>query len=92
MPRLLTVPHPRAVGSYGPEQLAWARDGSGCTRSAPMTTGTGRPLVACVALQHDDQGDLVFSTVQLGTARQSGKSWSLREIVHVAPRAGGPVG
>jgi hypothetical protein len=37
-------------------------------------------LLSCVALQHDDQGDLVFSTVQLGTARQSGKSWSLREI------------
>lgn len=87
-PRLMTVPHPRAVGSLGDEFVAWAEG------------RTGRPLrwwqrvVAVRLLEVDDQGRLVWETAVLSTARQVGKSWLLRELclwrIHQGDRFGEP--
>jgi hypothetical protein len=72
-PRLMTPPHPRAVGSYGAELAAYALE------------RTGRPLrwwqqlVAGRALEHDDAGLLCWDAVDPTVARQVGKSYLMRE-------------
>lgn len=73
-PRLMTVPHPRAVGSWGGEFSRWAeaRDGR------PLRWW--QQLAAARLLEHDDQGLLVWDTALLSVARQLGKSWLLREL------------
>ena len=81
-PRLMTVPHPRAVGSLGAEFVRWAE------------RRTGRPLrwwqrlVAVRLLEVDKDGRLVWETAVLSMARQLGKSWLLRELVSVADPSG----
>lgn len=87
-PRLMTVPHPKAVGSLGPEFVAWAE------------ARTGRPLrwwqrlVATRLLETDADGRLVWETLVLTLARQLGKSWLLRELclwrIHQGERFGEP--
>lgn len=73
-PRLMTVPHPDAVGSLGDAFAAWAAE------------RTGRPLrwwqqlVAARLLEHDRDLRLVWSAMILSLARQLGKSWLLREL------------
>jgi hypothetical protein len=73
-PRYMTIPHPRAVGSLGPEFIRWAEE------------RTGRPLrwwqrlVATRLLEIDAEGLLVWETAVLSMARQLGKSWLLREL------------
>jgi len=75
-PRLMTVPHPRAVGSLGPELVAFAEKRRG-----------GRPLwwwqqlAATRLLEVDAQGELVWRVGILTIARQIGKSWLLRELL-----------
>jgi len=87
-PRLMTVPHPRAVGSLGAEFTAWAE-----TRSGKELRWWQR-LVATRALEVDDQEQLVWETVVLSMARQLGKSWLLRELlfwrIHQGERFGEP--
>jgi hypothetical protein len=87
-PRLMTVPHERAVGSLGPEFIGWAEE------------RTGRPLrwwqrlVATRLLEVDDEERLVWETLVMSMARQLGKSWLLRELclwrIHQEPRFGEP--
>jgi len=87
-PRLMTPPHPDAVGSYGDDFC-----GSAGYRS-------GRPLrwwqrlVAVRLLEHDGAGRLVWDCLLLTLARQLGKSWLLRELfwwrMHQGARFGEP--
>ena len=73
-PRLMTLPHPDAVGSYGAEV------------DRQFTRRTGRELrwwqrlVNARVLEHDARGRLVWVKVLLSTARQVGKSTDLREL------------
>jgi len=87
-PRLMSVPHRRAVGSLGPEFIRWAEE------------RTGRPLrwwqklVATRLLEVDAEGRLVWEAMVLTMSRQLGKSWLLRELclwrIHQGKRFGEP--
>ena len=72
-PRLMTPPHPAAVGSYGPE----------LERAAQQRTGLAlrwwQRLAAARMLEHDADGQLVWDACDLTVARQVGKSHLLRE-------------
>jgi hypothetical protein len=87
-PRLMTVPHPRAVRSLGPEFIRWAEQRTG------RELRWWQRLVATRALEVDDQEQLVWETVVLTMARQLGKSWLLRELlfwrIHQGERFGEP--
>jgi hypothetical protein len=87
-PRLMTVPHPRAVGSLGPEFVAWAEDRAG----QPLRWW--QRLAATRILEVDAQGRLVWETAIVSTARQVGKSYLLREVclwrIHQGKRFGEP--
>jgi hypothetical protein len=73
-PRLMTLPHRDAVGSYGAEV------------ARQFLRRTGQPLrwwqrlVLARVLEHDAQGRLVWVKVLESTARQVGKSTGLREL------------
>lgn len=73
-PRYMSAPHPRAVGTLGPEFCQWAAE------------RTGKPLrwwqrlVAYRLLEVDATGALVWESLILSMARQLGKSWLLREL------------
>ena len=75
-PRLMSAPHPAAVGSYGADVAAFA-----ATRGA-----MGEPLRwwqrlwLARLLEHDDTGALVWREALVSLARQLGKSWVLREL------------
>ena len=88
-PRLMTVPHPRAVDSLGPEFEWWVR-----TRTGRRLRWWQR-LVACAAARgRRPSGRLVWETLLLSMARQLGKSWLLRELLmwrlHQGDRFGEP--
>ena len=87
-PRLMTVPHPGAVGSLGPEFIAWARGAVGARLR------WWQRLVATRLLEDDAQGRLVWETMVLSMARQLGKTWLLRELllwrIHQGERFGEP--
>ena len=87
-PRLMTVPHPRAVGSLGDEFAAYAE-----TRAAGELRWWQR-LVAARLLEVDADGRLVWEAAIVTTARQVGKSWLLRELcmwrIHQSERFGEP--
>jgi hypothetical protein len=74
-PRLMTAPHPAAVGSVGGEVIDAA------------AARTGRPfrwwqrLVTTRLLEVDADGRLVWASAILTMARQCGKSWWLRELL-----------
>lgn len=85
-PRLMTGPHPRAVGSLGADLVA----------ETQARTGT-RPrwwqeLVLTRLLETDASGALVWLVLLLTTARQVGKSWLLGDLnmwrIHQAARFG----
>ena len=80
LPRVMTPPHPLATGSYGPELLEWARPRFGMHPKRTDSHRYWQSLLMCAALQHDAAGNLLFRNVILGTARQCGKSWGLREL------------
>jgi hypothetical protein len=73
-PRLMTVPHPFAVGSLGDEFC----------RSSTARTGKvlrwWQRLVAVRLLEVDAAGRLIWDSLVLTLSRQLGKSWLLREI------------
>ena len=87
-PRLMSVPHRRAVGSLGPEFVAWAE-----ARSERRLRWWQR-LAATRMLEVDDQERLVWETMLLSMPRQLGKSWLLRELclwrIHQGGRFGEP--
>jgi len=72
-PRLMSGPHPAAVGSYGAE-------------AAELAAGHGvvlrwwQRLALARLLEHDDAGALVWIDALVTTARQVGKSWLLRAL------------
>ena len=74
-PRLMTVPHPRAVGSLGPVFVEWAEAREG----QPLRWW--QRLVATRLLEVDSDGRLVWDALILSMARQLGKSWLLRELL-----------
>lgn len=88
-PRLMTVPHPRAVASLGDEFVKFSEAHS----DRPRLRWWQR-LAATRMLEVDDQGELVWETVVLSMARQLGKSWLLRELllwrIHQGDRFGEP--
>lgn len=74
-PRLMTLPHPRAVGSYGAEVDAQYRQ-----RNRRDLRWFQR-LVNRRVLEHDEDGRLVWLIYLLTMARQLGKSTDLRELM-----------
>lgn len=70
-PRLMTVPHPRAVGSYGAQVEAFALD----RRKRPAHWW--QRLLFRRLLEHDVDGALVWDLALLTLARQLGKTWAL---------------
>lgn len=74
-PRLMTVPHARAVGSLGPDFIAWAERRSG------HRLRWWQRLTATRLLEVDADERLVWETLVLSMARQLGKSWLLRELL-----------
>ena len=70
----MTAPHPRAVGSYGPEFSAWSEARSG----RPLRWW--QRLAATRLLEHDAAGLLVWLVVLLTTSRQVGKSVLLGDL------------
>jgi hypothetical protein len=90
-PRLASGRHPRAVGTYGPEVLAWASE----RRLHPKRSSVRRwwqRAVAYRALEYDHAGDLCWGTVMVSGPRQTGKSWLERDVcawrIHQAERWG----
>jgi hypothetical protein len=71
-PRLMTGPHPAAVGSLGAEAIGWLREEVGLRLRWFQELGLVR------ALEHDRDGRLVWLEYLLSTARQVGKSVELR--------------
>ena len=84
----MTVPHPDAAGSLGPDFIAWAQDRTGAELR------WWQQLVATRLLEVDQAGRLVWESAIVTTARQVGKSWLLRELcmwrIHQAGRFGEP--
>lgn len=91
MPRLMTGPHPAAVGSYGREAAAWAEARQLHPRVSAGTRWWQR-LALCRALEHDSAGALVWPVVIVSAPRQAGKSWLERIVcgwrMHQAARFG----
>jgi len=87
-PRLMTGPHPDAVGSYGPDLEAWSRARTG------VRLRWWQSLAARRLLEYAADGSLVWPWWIITTARQVGKSWLLRELllwrIHQAERFGEP--
>jgi hypothetical protein len=73
-PRLMTVPHPRAVASLGAEVAVWARERRG------RAWRWWQHLAAARLLEIDAQGALVWETMLLTIARQVGKTWLLHDL------------
>lgn len=67
----MSVPHPRAVGSYGHHLEAWSRFHRGRPMRWWQRLG-GRRL-----LEHDADGRLLWELAVLTLARQVGKTWFL---------------
>jgi hypothetical protein len=71
-PLAMSPPHPRAVGSYGPTAIEWARTEMG------VTYRWWQALAICRQLEHDAAGDLVWREVVETGPRRIGKSVRLR--------------
>lgn len=74
-PRLMTVPHPRAVGSLGVEFEEWVRGRTG------RRLRWHQRLIVRRLLEVDVDGRLVWDAAILSMARQQGKSWLLAELM-----------
>src|SRR4029077_18028159 len=72
-PRLMTGPHPRAVGSYGLDLEELSRERGTVLR-------WWQRLALRRILEHDAAGDLVWPEWIVSAARQSGKSILVREL------------
>lgn len=73
-PRLISPPHPDAVGSYGPECIALTESSRMQPRRSAGTRYFQRVALAR-ALEHDAAGRLCWPVVLISTPRQTGKSW-----------------
>lgn len=87
-PRLMSAPHPLAVGSLGGEFEVW------CVDTRGITLRWWQRLVARRLLEVDADGRLVWIVLLLTLARQLGKSWFLWLILawrlHQGDRFGTP--
>lgn len=87
-PRLMTVPHPRAVGSYGAKAADWL------SARAGIELRYWQRLALVRQLEHDADGRLVWLAVLVSASRQSGKSVWLRALatwrLHAGPTIGEP--
>jgi hypothetical protein len=85
-PRLMTIPHPDAVGTLGDEVTKWAKAEYG------ISLHWCQRLFNARLLEVDDQGDLVWPRAMLSESRQSGKSTDVRMLcdwrMHQADRFG----
>ncbi len=82
-PRVMTSPHPRAVGSLGPDAITWIENRRAGDIYVPKSQKTLRPwqkLVILRALEIDESGRFVWQSVIVSTRRQSGKSTLLAEL------------
>lgn len=79
-PRFMTRPHPRAVGTLGWEFIEWAEAEGQRLLNPKRSEGLRwwQKAVALRALEVDEEGYLVWGTVLITVARQSGKSWLMR--------------
>ena len=84
-PRLATAPHPQAVGSYGLSFVQWCGDRG-------IRLRWWQQLWAYRALEHDAAGQLCWATLLVSTTRQTGKSFTLRELVMQRLECGGRYG
>ena len=86
-PRLMTAPHPKAKGTYGPEFVRWAQIWTG------KKLRWFQKLIAYRMLEHDRLGRLVWEQIIVSMARQVGKSYLLRLLalwrMHATVRFGG---
>lgn len=73
-PRLMSPPHPAAVGSYGAHLEAFTSERTG------QALRWWQRLAAARLLEHDAAGLLVWDAADVTVARQVGKSWLLREL------------
>jgi hypothetical protein len=82
-PRLISLPHPRAVGTYGWEVIERSerrRDSDPMVPKKAKRLRWWQKLVILRMYEHDQEGLLVWSNVVLSTSRQVGKSVLLREV------------
>ncbi len=74
LPRVMSAPHPRAIGSYVDLWLTFCRETLG------WSPFWWQQLVAARVLEHDENGDLVWLSAFVSTTRQVGKSALLRSL------------
>ena len=72
VPLAMSGPHPRAVGSYGAECIAWAKAELG------LTLRWWQALAVTRQLEHDEDGVLVWREIVESGPRRIGKSVRLR--------------
>jgi hypothetical protein len=77
----MTGPHPLAVGTFGPDFVAWLEDHPGIHPRRTVGLRWWQTLVAYRLLEHDANGVLVWRNVLITMARQVGKSWLLRALM-----------
>lgn len=73
-PLAMSGPHPRAVGSYGPECIAWLK------RELKITLRWWQALAITRQLEHDESGNLVWREIIESGPRRIGKSTRLRGV------------
>jgi hypothetical protein len=87
-PRLMTIPHPHAVGSLGSEVARWV------ARRRGRRWRWWQRLMATRLLEVDRYGRLVWETALLTVARQVGKTTLVRDLcawrLEQGARFGGP--
>ena len=74
LPRLESGPHRACTGTYGPRARAWVERVYGMTLRGWQAYALDR------ALEHDAEGRLVWGTIIITVARQSGKSFLARAL------------
>jgi hypothetical protein len=75
----MTPPHPDAVGTYGPDAIAWGERRKIHERRTEGVRWWQR-LALHRALEHDREGNLVWPVVIITGPRQAGKSWIERIV------------
>ena len=74
-PRLMTGPHPRMAGTWGPECADWALERAGMHLRPLKQLRWWQQLALSRALEHDESGALLWQTVLISAPRQVGKSY-----------------
>lgn len=76
-PLAISPPHPRAVGSYGPDAVSWMETNLR-ERGRPLRLRWWQKLVIYRQLEHDDAGALVWFVILETGPRRIGKSTRAR--------------